>query len=48
MKKFEIQYVDRLYEEKIYQKEIVKASNEKEALNKFAKIFGIADYNSFH
>jgi len=48
MKKYEIQYIDRLYEEKIYQKEIVKANNEKEALIKFAKLFDIKDYNSFY
>lgn len=47
MNKFEIQYIDRYYEEKLYRKEIVKANNEKEALNKFAKLFGIKDYKSF-
>ena len=47
MKTFEIQYVDRYYEEKIYQKEVISADNEKEALVKFAKLFNIKDYNSF-
>lgn len=47
MKTFEIQYIDRLYEEKTYQKEIVKANNEKEALTKFAKLFDIKDYRLF-
>ena len=47
MKTFEIQYVNRYYEEKIYQKEIISARNEKEALLKFAKLFSIKDYRSF-
>ncbi len=44
MKDFEIQYNDRFYEEKIYQKEKISAHSEKEALVKFANIFGINDH----
>ncbi len=45
MKTFEIQYVDRYYEEKVYQSEIITANSKKEALISFAKLFGIKEYN---
>jgi len=44
MEKFEIQYIDRYYEEKMYQTEIISANSEKEALILFAKKFGIDNY----
>lgn len=45
MKTYEIQYIDRYYEEKVYQSEIIIANTKKEALISFAKLFGIKDYN---
>jgi len=48
MKRFQIQYIDRYYEVKIYQIEIIEASTKKEALSKFAKLFGINDYKLFY
>ena len=47
MRNFEIQYIDRYYEEKIYQKEKISAQTEKEALIEFANLFEIKDYQSF-
>ncbi len=47
MKKYEIQYVDRYYEEKVYQKEFIVAKTEKDALKKFANLFGIDNYKLF-
>lgn len=45
MKKFEIQYTSRYYEEKNYYSEIVSAKTNTEALKKFAKLFNIEDFN---
>lgn len=45
MKKFEIQYISRYYEEKNYCSEIISAKTEDEALIAFANIIGIEDYN---
>ena len=47
MKKFEIQYVSRYYDEKNYCSEIIFAKSEKEALISFANIFKIENYKSF-
>lgn len=44
MKTFEIQYINRYYEEKTYSVEIIKAISETVALKKFAKLFKIKDY----
>ncbi|MDD3636898.1 MAG: hypothetical protein RBR84_06480 [Bacteroidales bacterium] len=44
MKKFEIQYVSRYYEEKNYYTEIISAKTEANALKKFAKLLGCDDY----
>lgn len=44
MKTFEIQYINRYYEEKIHSTEIINANSEKVALKKFAKLFKIEDY----
>lgn len=47
MKTFEIQYVDRYYEEKDDKTEIISANSEKEALISFAKNFCVENYQSF-
>lgn len=47
MKKFEIQYIDRYYEEKVYCSEIISARSQKKALIYFANLFGIDNYKLF-
>lgn len=47
MKKFEIQYISRYYEEKNYYSEIISAKTETDALKKFAKLIGCDDYKKF-
>ena len=44
MKLFEIQIINRYYEEKEYASEIITANSEKEALINFAKRYNIKDY----
>ncbi|MEA3494820.1 MAG: hypothetical protein U9R42_02170 [Bacteroidota bacterium] len=47
MKKFEIQYVSRYYDEKNYCSEIISANSEDEALISFANIFEIENFKLF-